>query len=182
MTSFSYDTAGNLLASTGALGQVTIFEYNSFGNRTSVINSLGNVTDWTHDARGNRLTETRTRTLPDTSIESLVTTFTYDDLDRVTTTAAADGSSTSTTYDLLGKVTSRTDALGADALVYQRDFAYDLVGNRSRQTIEEGAGPTVINSTYDGRDRVLTAASTSYGWDTNGNLISRDGASYVSLS
>ncbi len=38
---------------------------------------------------------------------------------------------------------------------------------------EEGTGPTVVNSTYDERDRLLTAGANSYGWDSNGNLTAR---------
>jgi RHS repeat-associated protein len=66
----------------------------------------------------------------------------------------------------------------SSAPVYQRDFVYDPVGNRTEQTIDDGSGATVVASTYDDRDRLLTADTTAYGWDTNGNLTSQDGTSY----
>ncbi|MCP4901378.1 MAG: hypothetical protein GY906_30805, partial [bacterium] len=57
-------------------------------------------------------------------------------------------------------------------------FSYDPVGNRAEQVVDEGGGPTTIASTYDDRDRLLTAGATSYGWDANGNLTSREGSAY----
>lgn len=42
----------------------------------------------TYDGAGNRLTETRRRTMPDSSAETLITSFAHDSLGRVTTTTA----------------------------------------------------------------------------------------------
>ena len=52
------------------------------------------------------------------------------------------------------------------------------VGNRLEQTIEEGSGPSTVVSSYDERDRLLTVAGTGHGWDSNGNLQTRDATTY----
>ncbi len=98
------------------------------------------------DGVGNRLSETRVRTLPDTSTETLVTPFVSDSLDRVITTTAADGSSSSVTYDLLGKPTSRTDALSRVI-----SMTYDLMGRLVQRGYPEGTSepsPTTPKAVY----------------------------------
>jgi YD repeat-containing protein len=58
----------------------------------------------------------------------------------------------------------------------------DPVGNRQVQTTSGTAppGPGSISYTYDTRDRLLTENATAYGWDDNGNLVSKSGeATYV---
>ncbi len=144
---FTYDTAGNLLTTTDAQGQVTMLEYDSSGNQTKRIDALGNETDSTYDAAGNRFTETRVRTLADGSTETLLTSFVYDELDRLTATIAADGSSTSMTYDLLGQVTSRTDPLERVTTM-----TYDLMG---RLASTSNADDTVEALTHDAEGRLV---------------------------
>ncbi|MCP3994624.1 MAG: RHS repeat-associated core domain-containing protein, partial [bacterium] len=189
VTTFTYDTDGNLRTTTDALGHVIEFEYDDHGNLIRVIDALGHATDSTYDAAGNRLTERRTRTLPDGTTETLLTTFTYDELDRLTSTTAADGSTTSTAYDLLGKVLLQSDPLGRSTT-----FTYDLMGrlvstsyadgfSESRSYDAEGrlltevdrAGRT-ISFTYDAVGRLATTtypdgATTSNTYDDAGQLI-----------
>ncbi len=147
ITAFTHDAAGNLLTRTDPLGHVTSFEYDSFGNRNRKIDALGYVTDFTYDGAGNRLTESRSRTLAG-GTETLVTTFSYDDLDRLTATTAADGSTTSIAYDVLGNVTERTDALGR---VTAR--TYDLLGRPVTTSHPDG---TVESQSYDAKGRPIT--------------------------
>ncbi|MCP3998702.1 MAG: RHS repeat-associated core domain-containing protein, partial [bacterium] len=89
-----------------------------------------------------------------------------------------DGTSRHYLYDDLYQLTQDRVTDASSVLVYQRDFVYDAVGNRTEQKIDEGSGPTAVGSTYDDRDRLLTAATASYGWDTNGNLTAQDETSY----
>ncbi len=85
-----------------------------------------------------------------------------------------DGTSRSYAYDALYRLTQDRVSDAADALVYERDFSYDSVGNRLAEVIDEGSGAGVTNSTYDTRDRLLTASIQSFDWDTNGNLTGKN--------
>ncbi len=167
VTSFTYDARGNLLTTTDAANNVASFHYDTFGNPTREIDALGNETVSTYDAAGNRLTETRTRTLPDGSTESLVTRFTYDDLDRLIGTTAADGSSTRVAYDALGKVVSRKDALNRVTT-----HSYDLMGRLVSTHHPDGTSET---QTYDAEGRLLAQSDragreTTFTYDAAGRL------------
>ncbi|MCP3994937.1 MAG: RHS repeat-associated core domain-containing protein, partial [bacterium] len=187
--SFTHDAAGNVLTSTDAAGQVSVFEFDSRGNQTKAIDALGNETLRTFDANGNPLTETRTRTLPDSSTETLVTSFTYDSLDRVVTTSVSDGSIAHVSYDLLGKVTSRTDALGrVTAMTYdemgrlvQTEYPdgtseYRSHDAESRLTALTDRGGRITSFAYDAAGRFLGATfpdgtTTSHTYDAAGQRI-----------
>ncbi len=86
----------------------------------------------------------------------------------------SDGTSRLYEYDDFYRLTIETvdDSLGAQ--VYQKTFVYDDVGNREVQTTT-GLGAGTVSYTYDDRDRLLTENGTVYGWDDNGNLISKSG-------
>ena len=181
VTSYTYTAAGDLETTTDARGHVTSFGYDSSGNLISETDALGHETVSTYDAAGNRLTQTRTRTLADGSTETLVTRWRYDELDRVTRTTFADGSSTSTTYDLLGKVTSQTDPLGRTIRM-----TYDSMGRLATTSYPD---TTSTSQSYDAEGRLIAQVdragrTTSFAYDAAGRLIRTthsDGSSTSSL-
>ncbi|MCP4548057.1 MAG: RHS repeat-associated core domain-containing protein, partial [bacterium] len=167
-TRFAYDTVGNRLSTTDALNQTTSFTYNSQGHQLTETDPLGNVTTFTNDVNGNRLTESRNRTLPNGSTETLVITFTYDTLDRVIRTTAPDGSTTSASYDGLGNVRSRTDAVGRNTTM-----TYGLMGRLTKTTFPDN---TTQSQTYDAEGRVLAQTDragreTRLAYDAAGRLL-----------
>jgi RHS repeat-associated protein len=132
-TTYGYDQNGNRIAINDALGNVTKHEYNLKGNRIATTDALGHTTRYEYDA-GGRLTAT---ILPEVQGEGLAkspsqdgaaanqapshtpqasssaTRFAYDFAGRKLTTTAPDGTITeANTYDALGRLTSRTNALG----------------------------------------------------------------------
>ena len=75
------------------------------------------------------------------------------------------------------RLTAERVSDAADALVYEHRFTYDAVGNRLAQERRDSSGtPELISYQYDERDRLLSETtagiSTTYGWDTKGNLSS----------
>ncbi len=168
VTSFTYNAAGELESTTDMLGHETIFGYDSFGNLISETDALGHETVSTHDAAGNRLTERRTRTRADGTPETLVTGYTYDALDRLTTVTAADGSTTSTIYNLLGKVTSQIDQLGRTT-----SMTYDLMGRLVTTTYPDN---TSESQSHDAEGRLVARVdragrTTEFSYDPAGRLV-----------
>jgi YD repeat-containing protein len=84
VTSYTYGANGLTATVTDALGGLTRYEYDRSGNLTKEIDPLGSVKTYTCDANGNRLTMSVTRTLPSGASETLVTTYQYDKLHRLT--------------------------------------------------------------------------------------------------
>jgi len=82
-------------------------------------------------------------------------------------------------YDALYRLTRERVVDDEGVLVYENAFTYDPVGNRTEQvrTGADGSSETIVYA-YDARDRLLSESVaadpvTSYGWDANGNLVSK---------
>ena len=175
-TVYTHDALNRVATVTDSQGGVTTLGYDANGNQASLEHPSGVVTSYAYDAL-NRLTDLRTETSAGDVLQSYA--YTLGLAGNRTRVDEHDGTSRHYGYDDLYRLIQDRVTDSADALVYQRDFRYDPVGNRLGQTIEEGSGPGVVDSTYDERDRLLTAAGTAYGWDANGNLETEDGNAYA---
>lgn len=125
-TADTYSPADEILISTDPLGDKIIYTYDAFGNKASMTDPDGNVTTYTYDPI-DRLTSTqftrgawqsnsstqypscRESTTSDTPIPAgrilCSTSKTYDGLDDVVATHDANGQTTVTHYDALGRAT-----------------------------------------------------------------------------
>ena len=175
-TTYTYDELNRLATVTDSQGGVTSLGYDANGNQAKLAYPNGVATTYTYDGL-NRLIELRSATSVGDVLQSYQ--YTLGPAGNRTRIDEHDGTSKHYQYDALYRLTQDRVTDAADALVYQRDFAYDPVGNRLQQTIDEGSGPDVVGSTYDDRDRLLTAQATTYGWDINGNLTSQNGTTYT---
>jgi len=189
VTGFGYDRNDNRISATDAEGVVTSFEYDALGRLTAVVENYRpgftpnheiNVrTEYAYDAAGNR------RTIRDGNTHT--TTFTYDDLRRLTgesdalghawaygydeagnrvSILDADGFTTVFGYDDLGRLTS-IDYPAPDADV---SFTYNAAGERA--TMGDGVGSTQWQ--YDDLRRPTSITDpfsgvVSYGYDEAGN-------------
>ena len=168
VTRYQHNSSGDLSQITNAEGEVKRFEYDGRGNLTKVIDSLGREMTYTYDGMGNRLSQERTRLLPDGSVETLQSSFTYDALDRPLAVTSADGSTESVTYDALGRRDTRTDRLGRVTR-----YEYDERGRLGRVERPDGA---TVGWTYDAEDRLTSRTDaegqvTTFVHDAVGNVV-----------
>ena len=114
--------------------------------------SLGNQS-FTYDGAGRLKTAT--------SGKGVVTTLTYDNLDRVVNQTFSDGThAIATSYDANGNATSRTDASGATS------WFYDAANRLRTKTLPGGA---VLGYAYDPAGNMISSTdaggTTAYGYD-----------------
>jgi RHS repeat-associated protein len=167
-SNYGYTSNGLVASRADALGNTTRFEYDAAGNVTKETSPLGSVTTNTYDANGNKLSETVKRTNASGNVETLVTTYQYDRLNRLVKTINPDGATAETAYNSIGKQTATVDQLGR-----RIGYEYDAMGRMTRITYPDGTEQT---STFDAEGRLLTIKDragrvTTNTYDTLGRLV-----------
>ncbi|MCA9815504.1 MAG: hypothetical protein KC652_10355 [Cyanobacteria bacterium HKST-UBA01] len=183
-TSFTYNSAGQVLTITDAKGGVTTNTYDTDGYLTQIdgpLSGSNDVTTFTYDGFG------RVETITDS--EGMTVTYEYDDFNRPTKTTFDDGSYSQTIYDRLDAVLTR-DRIGRwtqqsydslqqvaytiDPLGRKTSFKWCTCGSLSALTDAAGnvtrwqhdlegrttkkiyPDGTDVKTTYDSYNRVLT--------------------------
>lgn len=179
-TSYDYDTANRLTKITDALSNETQFTYNARSQMTKVKDALNQEYNFTYDAHGRVLTQNRnsqTMTFTYDAVGNRATredyngddtTYTYDDLNRLTNIAytGASGENASYTYDDLSRLLTAVNAAGTVT------FTYD---NRGRLATEEDVFGHDLEYTYDAAGRrtgleLDSTPHTSYTYDNANRL------------
>lgn len=174
---FTYDSAGNLLTRTDALGNSWQWSYDGQGNIVDVTDPLGQVTSYTYDGEGRLLSETdgeaATTTYTYDSVGNLTSmtdplgrtrTFEYDGRDNVVATEDPGGNRTIYGYDDTNNIVSETDPTG-------RTWQYDYAFGRLVSTTAPDGGITTHGYDASGRTARVTdplGRTTSYGYDEAG--------------
>jgi len=181
----AYDSFGNLVSTTDALGDKAVFGYDAASQRTSITDPRGKTWTVAYDALGGPSTETdplgRTQTSDYDSAGLLRQTvdargvtvaYTYDDAGRVTSMSQQGGTgSVSYAYNDLGRRTSMTDASGQTTWAYYPDgatqrvtsaagavsYAYDKSGLRTSMTTPAGT----VTYAYDAAGMLDTVARST---------------------
>src|SRR3989454_5359049 len=156
LLSFTYD-AVNRMKKVGSFATVA---YTLDDKMRSITFGNGEVTNYAYDSRGRP-----TRILDHIgSTKNLDLNYTYDGSGNVLTL-----NSESYAYDSLDRLTSTTGPWGTIT------YAYDQVGNRLKMV----QGATTTTYTYGPFNRLLSAGSTTYTYDVNGNMVTKnDGFSW----
>ncbi|MEW4454588.1 RHS repeat-associated core domain-containing protein [Bremerella sp. JC817] len=167
---YTYDSRGNKLTETLPDESVRTWVYHATWNQPiQYTDAEGNITTWTYDSTYElMLTETKVIGLIDDGInletDDLTNTYTYTDAPfwvtdppqgMVESVTAADGMVTEYVYDVNGRRTSTTYAVGT-ADEASTSTTYDSDGNMLTQTDELGNTTTY---TYDDLGRQLTITS-----------------------
>ena len=147
-TTHQYDSHGQQIATTDRLGHTTVFAYTPMGQLASLTDAEGQQTGYRYDGYG-RQVETRYPDHVDGTVAGDInygiTTFDYDQLDRVRV---------------------KTDQLG-DTVTFHYDTAGRLLSRDYRTRVNSPAG-TIADTdtfTYDAASRMLTATSGRYSND-----------------
>ena len=152
MTSYAYDSAGNLAAVTNALGVATVYQYDLKGNRTYEGGGTYPVT-YAYDAFNS---VTNVTTYRDESLQSGdVTTWLYDEATGlVTNKVYADGHGPAYSYTPNGNLASRTWARGVVT-----SYLYD--GWNSLTNTSYSDGTPSISLSYDAMGRQVSATDAA---------------------
>jgi RHS repeat-associated protein len=183
-TSYTYNTAGNPLSSTNALGHTTTFAYAGAdglaGRVTSMLAPTGLATSYTYDPRGRLLSQTQA-----VGTTTLATLYTYTPSGQLASASLPSGHQISYSYDAAQRLVGWQDNRGARGV-----YTLDAMGNRTVEQITNSAGQVVwqlarsINALNRIASETVGAAAgavnsnlaTSYGYNANGSLVSEANA------
>ncbi|HEV2695901.1 MAG TPA: RHS repeat-associated core domain-containing protein, partial [Verrucomicrobiae bacterium] len=177
VTYFNYETNGNLLSITNALGHITRFtSYDGRGLPLEMVDPNGVTNRFTYHPRGWLLS----RTVLATS-GNATNSFAYDAAGQMTAMILPDGSKLFYQYDAAHRLQSVSNILG-EIITY----TLDLAGNITRQdTRTAGGGLAKTQShAFDVLSRLLkdmgaNGQTNIYGYDGNGNTVSvKDGLNH----
>ncbi|MFH1152449.1 MAG: DUF6531 domain-containing protein, partial [Pseudomonadota bacterium] len=162
-TTYTYDSDGNVLSKTDALGNTWTHTY-APGSRlkSSTTSPRGTQTTYTYNTSGNRTSVTRDAGGP----LAATTSFVYDTAGNMTREIDPLGNITRYEYNTSGNLLKLTDPTG-NTITY----TYDDFGNRLSTTDPNG---NTTSFTYDLNGKLLTMTdalgnTTHYAWDANGN-------------
>ncbi len=186
MTTFTYDTAGDVLTTTTAAGTpgatTTTDTYYPDGEVKTTTNPQGVTTSYTYDNDGNQLTSTWTWINPNDASDThtLITKNIYDGNGNLIETDQYDNGTlltkATTSYDADGRAYSSTDALGGVTTK-----VYDADGNVIQTTSPAGL---VTDTVYDSQGRAIytddphkpgaPCDGTQTVYDQDGNVVSTE--------
>ncbi len=171
VTTYTYDTAGNRLSITNALGHVTqLLDYNGRGQPTRVIDANGTETLLTYHIRGWLTSITVVDPSGNATLNS-VTNYTYDNVGQLIEITQPNGVVLTYTYDAARRLTGISNGLG-ESITYTLDNA----GNRTAETISNSTGTITYTVTraFDELSRVMDIIgaenqTTHFDYDVNDN-------------
>ena len=166
VTTFEYDTQGNRIRTTNALGHVTeIMAHDAHGRPLTLVDPNGITTTLSYDARG-RL---RSRTTA-----GATSTFNYDGVGNLTRMTLPNGAYLDYGYDAAHRLIAVADNLG-----HRIEYTLDAQGNRTAENVYDSTNTLrrTQSRVYNQLGRLIEAIgaqaqTTAYGYDGNGNPIS----------
>ncbi|WP_218943453.1 hypothetical protein [Exilibacterium tricleocarpae] len=183
--SYTYDAAGNRVASMDALGRQTTFAFDLNNQLISQIDPNGIETRFGYDVVGNQTSIERAANTTDASVTAFVydlnnrlvqqvnglgnteVAVTYDKADNRVSEVDANGNAVLSAYDLNNRTVSVRDGEG-----FTTHYAYDGRGNQV--SITDGRGNVEVRY-YDNNDRMTYRVDrqgfvSGFEFDPNGNV------------
>jgi RHS repeat-associated protein len=174
---YAYDGAKRLTTATDANGFTVVYDYDEAGNLTRLTYPGNRVVRYDYDEL-NRLESVTIEWLGRTAY------YEYDDAGRLTGLTQFNGTAAAYTYDNANRLTdleNRTAPSGTVIAAYH--FTLDANGNRvhvaNQAPLALAADATELTLAYNTqRNRLLSAGTTSFGYDDEGQLSTKAQASY----
>jgi RHS repeat-associated protein len=176
---YAYDAEGRRTALTTG-GVTYTFAYDATDQLTTVTHPSGVVTAYGYDARDRLASVTVTGPGPASPV-LLSLAYTRTSGGHILSVSEGSGEVRTYTYDDAERLTSES-VTQAGVWVSSETFAYDAAGNRTARTWASGAQSSAETSSYDARDRVLSAGGLQCTWDEDGRLQSKAGPQGYSLT
>ncbi len=171
-TTYGYDEANRLASSTDPHGFTVSYEYDEAGNITQIIYPGNKTVIYTYDEL-NRI-KTVTNWLDQTA------TYTYDDAGKLYSVENFNGTQTVYGYDNANRLTDLQN-LQSDLVTSVAGYHYTLDENSNRTQIIEDVPtapvylPLTLDYSYNAvRNRLLSAGSTLFTYDDEGQLATAD--------
>ena len=174
--SYSYDAFGRV-SSVSYDGKTVSYTYDNVGNLLTMVYPGNKTVTYTYDA-ANRMTSV-------TDWNNHTTTYTYRNDNQLSRVQYPNNVRTTYSYDNSGRRTGMTAARnsGSGTTIASYTFTLDNNGNHTQESITEpfSSYPAIpsqsTNYTYNNANRLLTAGTTQFGYDNNGNTTSKTGRS-----
>ncbi|WP_196491728.1 LysM peptidoglycan-binding domain-containing protein [Burkholderia territorii] len=207
---YTYDDAGLRTSATDADGRKTLYYYDANGNLAATINAAGEVVAHSRDAFGDiaQTTAYAIRLSADVLEKLQGGRLTDDVASALAALDNADASRSYFNYSAAGRLTKRTDAMGATTEYAYNAFGevtsqsqqvdvnkqrittydYDRVGHQIQQTTDPGNLNLITKAVYDAFGRLVqfvdaNGVSRATEYDRNGRIVGvRDAAGRTSTT
>ncbi|KVT75692.1 hypothetical protein WT25_02040 [Burkholderia territorii] len=207
---YTYDAAGLRTSSTDADGRKTLYYYDANGNLAATINAAGEVVAHSRDAFGDiaQTTAYAIRLSADVLRKLQGGRLTGDVASALAALDNADASRSYFNYSAAGRLTKRTDAMGATTEYAYNAFGevtsqsqqvdvntqrittydYDRVGHQIQQTTDPGNLNLITKAVYDAFGRLVQSVDANgvsrvTEYDRNGRIVGvRDAAGRTSTT
>lgn len=182
-TSFSYQNNGLVEEKTDPTGHKYTYTYDSHGNLTQILDqALSTHVDFGPDDAGRVLSKTDPySTLSPTLQTSVITTYTYDENDNVTSVQIGENPASIHTFDKNNRMTHVTDPRGKVT-----QFTYNEMNLLESQVSPDGKAWNYLYNSFGKVDNVNRPDNTTvaYEYDTNKRLwkISHNGSLKVTYT
>lgn len=174
--SYTYDADSNRTSFTGPDGSTNTYTYDALNHLTGIANTWAGTISMQYDALSRRTSLGRPN--------GVNTTYQYDSLSHllnVLHSNTSDGENY--TYDSAGNRTSKQNLLSGTTENYSYDKLYQLTQvlqgantteNYTYDTVGNRLSAAGFNSlSYNSSNELLTSPTTSFTYDSNGNMISK---------
>ena len=192
---YGYDNRNNIISVSNLNGTIE-FVYDDLNRVTQSTDFWGNEINYTYDLSSNLISieyainKTVTYTYDDDNLMHSVsdwngntTYYTYRADGKLLHTSYPNGTYLDYMYDNAGRMIGMSWKKSDDSVINAYTYVLDPNGNHITEEKTEPYGPTGfqtqnVSYTYNNVNRIITAGGTSYGFDANGNTISKGNNTY----